>query len=241
MESHQSPATPLPPRAVGAPDSGPGLRRLGEGVSRPPWSGRAAVCLVLITLAGIKLTPDFFWFSELLAHVPMLCALVYVTWRAGMSIGLAFGFRGVRLGPTLISGVLLFIIESSLQVIVTLVLLRFGLVEAAGEDIRVQAHAAISSPFAFADVHVLAPFCEELACRGLLYTALRTRLGVPASAMGSACVFAFIHPYSFFDSIPLLLPAFVSALWYERTRSLWPNILSHSLTNTTTTLLHSVG
>ncbi len=37
------------------------------------------------------------------------------------------------------------------------------------------------------------------------------------------------------DSIPLagasVVPAVLSSLWYERTRSLWPNIIAHSLHN----------
>jgi membrane protease YdiL (CAAX protease family) len=216
-------------------------RRLAEGVSRPPWSWRAAACAVLIALAGIKLLPGGYVWSDVVAHLPMLGCVAFLTWRAGTGIGRAFGLARARVGRVLASGLLLFLCESLLQSAVTLLLLWLGLGGAHTEETRREARATLASPFLFADASLLAPFCEELTCRGLLYTSLRTRFNVAASVLGTAAVFALIHPYSFAESCPLFFAALISSLWYERTRSLWPNIIAHALNNTMTTFVMGSG
>ena len=59
-----------------------------------------------------------------------------------------------------------------------------------GPGAEAQARAIASSFFCLTDVTVWAPLCEELWFRALLYTSLRTRLGVAASAVVTAALFA---------------------------------------------------
>jgi membrane protease YdiL (CAAX protease family) len=76
-----------------------------------------------------------------------------------------------------------------------------------------------------------APIFEELAFRAVLFAGLRSRLGfVPAMLLSSA-LFGLFHSYGWPGN---LLIAWVGCLlcWcYERTRSLFPGILLHSLFN----------
>ena len=99
-----------------------------------------------------------------------------------------------------------------------------------------------ASFFALTDATVWAPLCEELWFRALLYTSLRTRLGVAPSAVVTATLFASVHyPESLVTAAAFFFPAVLSSLWYERTRSLWPNVIAHSLMNTLTNIvLHAV-
>ena len=83
----------------------------------------------------------------------------------------------------------------------------------------------------FIDAVILAPVFEEIACRGLLYTSLRTRFGPWTSAMGSAALFTLPHMYSPLVALGLFLGAVASAVVYERTRSLLPCIIAHAVNN----------
>jgi membrane protease YdiL (CAAX protease family) len=223
-------------------------RQLAEGVSRPPWSWRAAALAVFIAFAGFSILeralnsywPGGWWgafFPILIAHLPMLCALGYLARGAGTSVTHLFGLRGARVGTVLASAVVLWILLSLLMVLVgaTLSSLGFGMGTGASPGMG---REAASSIFAFTDFVVWGPICEELACRGLLYTSLRTRLGITLSSVVTAAAFTWLHHL---DSIPLagasFVPAVLMSLWYERTRSLWPNIISHSLHNLSVALV----
>lgn len=53
------------------------------------------------------------------------------------------------------------------------------------------------------------------------------------SAVITATAFALVHgPSTFHKAGVLFVDASLNSIWYERTRSLWPNIISHSLQNT---------
>jgi membrane protease YdiL (CAAX protease family) len=223
-------------------------RRLAEGVSEPPWSWRAAAAAVFVAFAGFKALGWVFnsnlsggwWgalFPMLIAHAPMLCALGYLARGAGTSVTHLFGLREARAGAVLTSGIVLWILVLLLMGLagVTLSSLGFGMGAGAGPGVDRQ---AVSSVLGFTDIVVWAPICEELACRALLYTSLRTCFGITLSSVATAAAFTWLHHP---DSIPragvYFVPAVLMSLWYERTRSLWPNIISHSLLNVSCALV----
>lgn len=77
---------------------------------------------------------------------------------------------------------------------------------------------------------LLAPLWEELVFRGVLYGALRRRLGIPLSVAISAVAFALSHLAP--TELPFLLAAGVLlALLRERYLSLWPGIVLHAAIN----------
>ena len=171
------------------------------------------------------------WPAALIAHVPMLCALGYLTRLAGTTVERVFGLGKVRVGAVLVSSILLCILEliSAVGSGVTLSWLGFG--AGTGEPPEPARETSLSF-FAFTDRVVWAPICEELACRGLLYTSLRTRLGIVTSSVLTAAVFAWLHhPSSLLAAGCRFFPAVVYSLWYERTRSLWPNVIAHAVHN----------
>jgi len=211
-------------------------RRIGNGASLPPWSWRVAALAVVVSFAGCsglqellgsvwRLRQSDLLSPALVFSIPTLCCLGYLTRRAETTVGKLFGLGGIRFGDVLLSGLLLFVLEVLLMAAASAVLARMG---CEGESDR----ATISSAFLVVDMTVWAPLCEELTFRGLLYTSLRTRLGVISSIVITAAAFALAHvPCSFHEAAVLFTDALLSSLWYERTRCLWPNIISHSLTN----------
>lgn len=77
---------------------------------------------------------------------------------------------------------------------------------------------------------ILAPICEELLFRGLVFNALKRRFGVVTGVLVSGLVFCLAH-----GSI-LALPAIwlmgvILAIVYHRTGSLWVSIIAHSTNN----------
>lgn len=74
------------------------------------------------------------------------------------------------------------------------------------------------------------PFAEELMCRGVLYSFVRERWGVWVGVMVSALVFGMLH-FDLAVGLAAFVTGCVSALVYERTRSLWPSIIIHSVNN----------
>jgi len=81
------------------------------------------------------------------------------------------------------------------------------------------------------DYTVFTPFLEELAFRGLLYTALRQRLGVAPAALAGSAVFAGLHFYTLPGFLMTFWSGLVWSLVYERSGSLWPGIAAHAAYN----------
>lgn len=79
---------------------------------------------------------------------------------------------------------------------------------------------------------VFAPFFEELFFRGVLYNALRTRLGVVASVVISASAFALLHPFPA-GFLPIFTVGSVFAVLMETRRSLVPSMVAHAIYNGT--------
>jgi membrane protease YdiL (CAAX protease family) len=161
----------------------------------------------------------------------MLCCLGYLARRANTTVETAFGLRPVRVRRVMLSGLLLFVLATIWMLSILGLLTWLGLKmgpTASGGYMR----KAASSFFVFTDVAVWAPLCEELACRGLLYTSLRTRCGITSSTVLTAAIFTSLHnPGTLVEICGHFFPAALFSLWYERTRSLWPNVIAHALHN----------
>ncbi|MHC4506201.1 MAG: lysostaphin resistance A-like protein [Planctomycetota bacterium] len=77
---------------------------------------------------------------------------------------------------------------------------------------------------------VAAPLVEELVYRGVLYPALRVRLGRGWAVALSAVIFAAIHPlmmWRLFPPVTQLLGGLIFAWSYEKTRSLLHPVVFH--------------
>ncbi len=78
---------------------------------------------------------------------------------------------------------------------------------------------------------VMAPVFEEMVFRGLLFATLRRRFGWTASALISTAVFAAAHGYG---ALGFASVFWTGALWawaYEKTGSLLPGMVAHSINN----------
>ncbi|MBI4401680.1 MAG: CPBP family intramembrane metalloprotease [Nitrospirae bacterium] len=78
---------------------------------------------------------------------------------------------------------------------------------------------------------IFAPVFEEMTFRGLLFATLRRKFGWSASAGMSAAIFAIAHGYGVLGFANVFWSGVLWAWAYEKTGSLLPGILAHSLNN----------
>jgi hypothetical protein len=76
----------------------------------------------------------------------------------------------------------------------------------------------------------LAPLFEETIFRGFLFGGLRQRLGWRNAALLSSAIFGAMH-LSFAAFIPTFALGFLFAYLYQRSNSIWPGIILHTLLN----------
>jgi membrane protease YdiL (CAAX protease family) len=84
---------------------------------------------------------------------------------------------------------------------------------------------------------VAAPFAEETMFRGILYSALRSRLGVWGGALLSGAIFALVHPTLPGGFLPIMAVGVGLALVYEWRKSLLPGMVLHGIYNGLITLI----
>jgi len=230
-----------------------GLRqmRIGSVALPPPWSGRTGVVVLLhggalgallitalhlFPLAERPLTRIVVATATNLAFVPLL---VLARRRLLVPAGLGFG-AGLGLVP-------------SRGAVVPLAAVLLALLAAgqAGEwalgwaarALDLSAHwtewfdrdlAWGSAPVVaveLIDTVVLTPVVEEILFRGLLFATLRARLGLGASAVLSAAIFAVAHGYGAAGFIAVFWSGVLWAVAYEKTGSLLPSIAAHAVDN----------
>jgi membrane protease YdiL (CAAX protease family) len=96
-----------------------------------------------------------------------------------------------------------------------------------------EALAAVPSPTAdpgwFAWVVLAAPLFEEFLFRGLVYQGLRRSVRPAVAVLGSAALFALVHPS--FKLLPVFVLGVATALSFRRSRLLWTSVLTHVVYN----------
>jgi membrane protease YdiL (CAAX protease family) len=218
------------------------LPRVSSGVSPAPWSGTEGYAMtvraITFSQAGFFCIPDFSAVSLLLGFllgwVPML---YYLTHRVPKVHGVQLdGLFGLRLEAPLSSLLLVTLVLIAIeQAFVMGVGIAGNFLEQGRWYEGVMEELVRGSPAEAVGLFVTAvlgaPLFEELAFRGLVYTSLRTRFGPWLSAVVSAALFTLLHVYSPLGMVMLFTGAVVSALVYERTRSLLPCIIAHAVHN----------
>ncbi|MBB4689080.1 CPBP family intramembrane glutamic endopeptidase [Amycolatopsis jiangsuensis] len=87
-------------------------------------------------------------------------------------------------------------------------------------------------------IAVLTPLGEEFAFRGVLSTAL-TRFGPWVSVLGSTVIFALAHGINL-ALIPALVVGAINGILLVRTKSVWPGVIVHAVSNGVGALLSAV-
>jgi len=83
---------------------------------------------------------------------------------------------------------------------------------------------------------IAAPVVEETVFRGAVYGAFRTRWSLPLAALASSALFAAVH-VNLQSFVPIVALGVGLCVVYERTRSLLPGMVAHSLFNLATVIV----
>ena len=144
--------------------------------------------------------------------------------------------------PPVLLLILLFVIGSTLILVaVTLVAELLGSSASIVTEGNILSGGPIPIAVAVLTSLLLAPVAEELFFRGVLYQALRQRMGALLATAGSALLFTLVHARSTMAPEALLLGV-VLTMMFERTNSLYPSICMHMLYNGAILLLaHGAG
>ena len=105
-----------------------------------------------------------------------------------------------------------------------------------GQSYSVYSPGAIPSTGAILLSLVVAPICEEMVFRGVIFKRLSFIMPVSAAALISSVVFAFLHGSLSMFPTTLLMGLFFCAI-YARTEKLWISMAAHSINNATLYLL----
>ncbi|MDD5528498.1 MAG: type II CAAX endopeptidase family protein [bacterium] len=81
---------------------------------------------------------------------------------------------------------------------------------------------------------VLAPLAEELFSLGVIYPILKTKIGADGAILVSGIIFSSMHGIFLFS---LIVEGIIKATLYEKTNSLIPSIIVHSLSNVSLILM----
>lgn len=199
--------------------------------AREAWLGLAL--MALLTLGGLGLrgfVRQSLLFQTIglvgLELIYVLPALALVLWRKvrWADLGLkTFPATSLALGCGLMLGGYVIIL------IHNLLLMAFKL-QTQGLEI-LEMFNQLKSPVGLVLAAVLvAPFSEELFFRGFLFGGLEARYGWKKAALFSSLLFAIFHL-----NLPSLVPTFILggifAVLYHQSKSIWPGIFLHFLTN----------
>jgi membrane protease YdiL (CAAX protease family) len=221
-------------------------REISPGIIQAPWGMRGGLWILtraalggvfmvvvahtLQRLLGLRLSGH----DTLLLLLPMVILLRASLRAHGLSPISAFGLSLTAPSVQLMKVSLVLIgVEQAIGWAVVTAASMLGITAATNETIipgLVLAPLSEAIP-TIADSVVVAPVLEELAFRGILYTTLRASFGPGRSAFISAFAFAILHVPSLVAAVTLFAVGLLSALFYERTRSLWPCVIAHSFNN----------
>lgn len=186
------------------------------------------------------------WIALAMATLIQQGAFVGISWVLLKKFGSSWAQIGLRGLPTradwlqgLACGIVLLLMSALAEAALN-VLMGGGYAESLGREdqssraIQEAVRALSDSIWLWAGlglfVVVLAPITEEIFFRGVLYNALKRRLGHGWAAPINGVIFAAIH-LSWIGFLPRLLMGWLLANFYQRSGSLWVPIIAHGVNN----------
>ena len=175
--------------------------------------------------------------STLLASLPLVALLAFSARRVDASPFMLSGlvFEPGRLGRGLIAGLI-----GALMALVGMAAIALGLTSLSGRTFWENPVLDIAVGLdqtgflrLMAEGALWAPIFEELGFRGVLFAGLRTRMGFLPAALASAVAFGVVHAYDPVGQLAIVWVGFLLAWLFERTKSLIPCIVAHSVYNAT--------
>lgn len=188
------------------------------------WLSLAYGLVLVLKLLAVDISPG------LMMTGLELALLLPVWWLTRQKYGTSFrhlgltGFKARYLGV----GLALFVPAMWLNALYEAFLSRFGLKMQPELD-RILTGTSSPGLFILAAV-IIAPLVEEIFFRGFLFAGLKKRFTWPKAMLISSGLFAFLH-LTPLAVPPIFILGLVFAYLYQRSGSIWPAVIIHSLVN----------
>lgn len=211
----------------------PGEWTLQEGLGIFVW-GEVLGQAVSYTCATIPFAPlnQLLLLHSFLVGLPMV-ALVH--WRLcrlpGLSLASVFGLQTTW--TTFRAALILMLVQTLAGLVLFSVMERLGPTVSVleGLDEALLWGNTVQRVGVMLDATLGAGFFEEVACRGVLFLALRRWCGFFGAAAISSAVFAGLHFYGWMGFVSVGIFGFLQAWSVERTQSLMPAVIVHATSN----------
>lgn len=217
------------------------------GPKHVPWSWRDTVILLSLTLIVIPVIIETWTARFLLRFIEnevyagtitgFIMAIVFIcltylfcirkhqlTWNA-------IGVRGFqpRFIWHIVLGILM-ILTFSVLALYVLDLLGIAYQNQRTEDVQ-QNLSPLTITLALISAVVISPIYEEIFYRGVLYSFFRTKLGIAPGLILNGIIFTLVHiPH--YETLPIMFAGGVVFAWlYEKSSSIIPAVLAHTLLN----------
>lgn len=202
-----------------------------------PWSIRdtwIGFGLFLLCMIGMGAIPLFFdetgWLMSLyiLTYQPIQAIPVFAILILRRAAWTDLGFRKAQ--PNILAlGCGLVIVSFFVNFVNNAIMFAFGAEVQAQQFTGILAELEHPALLLFTGIG-LAPLIEETVMRGFLFGGLRRRLGWLKAALLSSALFGALH-LSIAAFIPTFTLGFLFCYLYQRSNSLWPGIILHTLIN----------
>lgn len=221
--------------------------RVSSASLPPPWPGgigakvllRGGAVGAVLTLAFLFASMDHASLRVLaipISNLPLLLlAYQHLLKPSGLSLREGFGLNPAPGGVWRIAG--------AVPAIVAVSLLGEWVMGKIAEPLNLTSHwtewfdgdlvwaAPSVMAISLTEYVLFAPVFEEVAFRGILFAILRRRYAWGPSALISAGIFAIAHGYGLLGFISVFWSGIIWAWAYEKTGSLLPGMIAHSLNN----------
>ena len=198
---------------------------------RDTWIGFAIFIVFMVGISLLPLIlPDEGWIDSvwLLIYQPLQFIPIWFLLRLRRATWADIGLRKAQ--PNVMAiGCGLIVLLLGVNLVNNLVMLALG-VEVQAEQFS-GLLASLDQPAIFLITGILfAPLFEEAIFRGFLFGGLRQKLGWVKAAFISSAIFAVGH-LSIAALIPTFALGFLFSYLYQKSNSIWPGIILHTLVN----------
>lgn len=123
--------------------------------------------------------------------------------------------------------VLYFVVSLAVQIVAARF---FGLDTQQAQDLGYQTLNPLEKLIAFIPLVLITPIMEETIFRGFMFTGFRAQMSFWPAAITSSAVFGLVHG-QWNVGLDVFVMGIVSCYLFEKTKSIWPSVLLHTIKN----------
>ena len=173
-----------------------------------------------------------YFFSSIIQVIILFLIPYSITHRMSGSVqqlGFASANPGFLLKKGIGWGLLVYVVSTAISAVISIIFPA----DRTSQDIVTMLQESTSTAVDFGliiAVVFLAPICEEVFFRGILFASFRHKLGKWAGVLITSAIFAALH-MNIWAFLPIFVGSVMLCLIYDKYKNMWVNILAHGTWN----------